>query len=178
MTPRRRAHRRLAAPVAGLACTAAAAVALLAASPSPTTAPAGGLPAVAALMDEVADGLHAATPAARLEPAQQRILTLLDDAIAAAEQQEHGATQRTESPSDTPGQTSGLPTDPADVSAERRGTGTVGPLGTMPGASPADAWGQLPPAERERILQGLRARYPARYGELVEQYYRALAEEQ
>ena len=38
-------------------------------------------------------------------------------------------------------------------------------------------WGQLPPAQRERILDSLRDRFPSRYRQLVEQYYRSLAEE-
>ena len=38
-------------------------------------------------------------------------------------------------------------------------------------------WGKLPDAERDKILQSLRDRFPSRYRELVEQYYRALAED-
>lgn len=40
-----------------------------------------------------------------------------------------------------------------------------------------DKWGELPEREREEALQFLRERFPARYKELIERYYRALAEE-
>ena len=41
----------------------------------------------------------------------------------------------------------------------------------------ADKWGELPAREREEALQFLRERFPARYKELIERYYRALAEQ-
>jgi len=42
---------------------------------------------------------------------------------------------------------------------------------------PGDAWGRMPPKEREAILQSLQQQFPGRYRELLEQYYRQLAEE-
>lgn len=44
-------------------------------------------------------------------------------------------------------------------------------------ARPGQAWGAMKPAERERIIQLLKDRFPDRYRRLVEQYYRELAKE-
>ena len=44
-------------------------------------------------------------------------------------------------------------------------------------ANPGDAWGAMPDAERAEILQVIQDSFPGRYRTLVEQYYRALAEE-
>src|SRR5262249_1432701 len=46
-----------------------------------------------------------------------------------------------------------------------------------PKAEPGEMWGKLPPTEREKILQSLREGFPSRYRQLVEQYYRSLAEQ-
>lgn len=42
-------------------------------------------------------------------------------------------------------------------------------------ARPGDAWGKMPPKERERILQDLQKQFPSRYRDLLEQYYEQLA---
>ncbi len=39
-------------------------------------------------------------------------------------------------------------------------------------------WGDLPPKEREQALQQIGREFPAHYRELVEQYFRELANEQ
>ena len=41
----------------------------------------------------------------------------------------------------------------------------------------SDQWGEVTEREREEALQFLRERFPTRYKELIERYYRALAEE-
>jgi hypothetical protein len=38
-------------------------------------------------------------------------------------------------------------------------------------------WGKMRPEERRRILQSLRKDFPARYRQLVEQYYKQLGKE-
>jgi hypothetical protein len=43
--------------------------------------------------------------------------------------------------------------------------------------TPGEAWGSMPDAEREKILQVLRDSFPGRYRALVEQYYKTLAEQ-
>ena len=44
-------------------------------------------------------------------------------------------------------------------------------------ARPGDAWGRMPPREREQILQALQKQYPSQYRELLEQYYRQLSKD-
>ena len=38
-------------------------------------------------------------------------------------------------------------------------------------------WGNLPPAEREQILQGLRDTYPQEYVEYIEKYFKQLSDQ-
>ncbi|MBL8878745.1 MAG: hypothetical protein JNG88_06450 [Phycisphaerales bacterium] len=70
-----------------------------------------------------------------------------------------------------------LPQSPAEESAAPEGSADVGELHNAPRADPEQSWGNLPPSEREKILQSLRERFPSRYRHLVEQYYRSLAEQ-
>ncbi|MEE8170279.1 MAG: hypothetical protein V3T70_07005 [Phycisphaerae bacterium] len=44
-------------------------------------------------------------------------------------------------------------------------------------ARPGQAWGAMPPREREQILQSLQKQFPSQYRDLVEQYYRQIAKE-
>ena len=50
-----------------------------------------------------------------------------------------------------------------------------GELGERRKANPAEVWGTMPPAQRKRVLQALKDNFPARYRQLVEQYYEELA---
>ncbi len=139
---------------------------------------AGSLEEVADLMAYSAARLDSADVSARLRGRQDDIVTLLDRLIADArtleDLQAAGAgqprsAQRGEDQPRAGAQQSVLPGAEA---------GQIGELHDVPRGTPGEAWGQLPPAERERILQSLRGRYPSRYRQLVEQYYQSLAEEQ
>ncbi len=44
-------------------------------------------------------------------------------------------------------------------------------------AAPGEAWGKMPPREREQILQTLQKQFPSQYRELLEQYYKQLAKD-
>jgi len=131
----------------------------------------GTLDEVATLMTYAADRLKAADTTQRVRDRQERIVALLDELIKQAEQTEQS--QRGVGgglPKSTPGR-------PAQASRAPQGPGRIGDLHEAPAAHPGEAWGRLPPAERERILQSLRERFPSRYRQLVEQYYRSLAEQ-
>jgi tetratricopeptide (TPR) repeat protein len=139
---------------------------------------AGSLEQVADLMAYSAARLDFADLSARLRGRQDDIVTLLDRLIAEARTLEDlqsagsgqpRSTQRGEDQPRAGAQESVLPGTEA---------GQMGELRDVPRGTPGEAWGQLPPAERERILQSLRGRFPSRYRQLVEQYYRSLAEEQ
>jgi hypothetical protein len=136
----------------------------------------GTLGEVATIMDYVADRLQVADNADDVRRRQQQVIALLDRLIEQQQQQEQqcgGGAQR-------PGQSQKPPQraqqDPKQESDAPGGAAQVGDLHAAPRADPGEAWGKLPPAEREKILQSIRERFPSRYRELVEQYYRALAE--
>lgn len=44
-------------------------------------------------------------------------------------------------------------------------------------AEKAAKWGDLPPAERDQILQSLRDVYPQEYVDYIEKYFKQLSEE-
>jgi hypothetical protein len=67
------------------------------------------------------------------------------------------------------------PSKPANASTIRRGTGGVGDL-TDPGQSQKD-WAKLSTRERDRILQSMSEGFPPEYRQVLERYYRRLAEE-
>ena len=109
---------------------------------------------------------------------QQRAVELLEKLIKEAEDSEQqGGGGGGGSRAGRGGPPRGAGGSPADVSALPGGRGTKGPLNQAPTARPGEMWGQTRPEERERILQSLRERFPSRYRQLVEQYYRQLAKE-
>lgn len=137
----------------------------------------GTLGEVATVMDYIADRLEAIDAAGRIRDRQQQVIAMLDRLIAEQEQREQqqggggqGRGKGRQSPSRSPGQARRESDAPG-------GVGRVGDQHAAPPADPGEMWGKLPPAERERILQSIRERFPSRYRQLVEQYYRALAEE-
>jgi|GEM_PF-1916610 len=67
------------------------------------------------------------------------------------------------------------PTRPAMASSVRNGPGGMGDLhgARMQG----DRWGELPPHERDRILQSLTEGFPPHYQAVLEAYYKRLAVE-
>lgn len=69
------------------------------------------------------------------------------------------------------------PSSPANQSKLPGGGSKTGDLRAAT-ARPGEAWGQMPESERDRILQAVKKNFPARYRELVEQYYKQLAREQ
>ncbi|MFQ5461663.1 MAG: tol-pal system YbgF family protein [Phycisphaerae bacterium] len=107
---------------------------------------------------------------------QQSIIALLDRMIEDAENKEKsggggggggGGSGRGQIPSN-PMQESQLPGGSAPGG---------GALGDAPKASPGEAWGAMPAANREAILQALRESFPGRYRQLVEQYFEQLAKQ-
>jgi hypothetical protein len=67
---------------------------------------------------------------------------------------------------------------PARESTLPGGDGRVGPLAEGANGPVSDQWGELPARERDEAIQFLRERFPSRYREIIERYYRALAEEE
>lgn len=106
---------------------------------------------------------------------QKEAIELLDALIEEAEQQEQE------------GQGSGGGGGGGSSGGDQSGGGAK--RSTLPGgqategelrrkrARPGEAWGKMPPKERERILQDLQKQFPSRYRDLLEQYYEQLAKD-
>lgn len=106
---------------------------------------------------------------------QSRIIELLDQMIDEAEQQEQQSSSSSNSGSGGGGQQGQQPSNPMQQSRLPGGPGGEGPLRGDRRANPGEAWGSMPPAQREKILQALKDSFPGRYRRLVEQYYEELA---
>lgn len=111
---------------------------------------------------------------------QEKIVAILDKLIKEAEKKEQqgggggggggGQGQGQGPPSGT-----GNPNAPANQST-LPGGGDAG-LGNLHGldrGSAADQWGSMPDRERQRVLSTLKERFPDRYRDIIEQYYKTL----
>lgn len=138
----------------------------------------GTLGEVADLMGYLSDRFAATDVGERVAARGEQVVSLLDQLISEAEQNESSSSSS--SSGGQGGQQAQRPErgPPRGESTAPEGSGQIGELGAAQPVNPGEMWGKLPPAERERVLQSLRARFPSRYRDLVEQYYRALAEEQ
>jgi hypothetical protein len=116
--------------------------------------------------------LQHADSGSAVQTRQARVIELLDRLIEQAEQSEQASTGGSGS-----GGNSESPKNPMQESQLPGGRPPESPLGPQRRANPGEAWGDMPPAERERILQALRESFPSRYRQLVEQYYEQLARE-
>lgn len=67
------------------------------------------------------------------------------------------------------------PSKPAADSVIKGGPGGIGKLHSA--RDQGDKWGELPPHERDRILQSLTDGFPAHYQNILERYYKRLADE-
>lgn len=97
---------------------------------------------------------------------QQTVKQKLDDLIAELEKECENCRG---------GASGANPTRPLNAAAIVGGPGGIGDL-----RSPRDSnkkWGELPPHERDRILQSMTEGFPASYQRVLERYYRQLAEE-
>jgi hypothetical protein len=97
---------------------------------------------------------------------QEEIVSKLDELIARLEE---------EAQSSRGGRASANPNRPAADSVIKAGPGGMGDLRSA--RRQGREWGQLPPKERERILQSRAEGFPAHYERLLERYYRRVAEE-
>jgi tetratricopeptide (TPR) repeat protein len=110
---------------------------------------------------------------------QQRVLDILDQLIEEAEEEESSSSSSSSSgggggkSGNSPGQNK--PSNPMQDSTLPGGEAGEDSLRASQRVKPGESWGAMAPAERERILQALRDNFPARYRQLVEQYYEQLA---
>lgn len=73
------------------------------------------------------------------------------------------------------GRAGNRPKNPAKDSIIRDGPGGMGDLHAA--RQQGKQWGTLPPKERERIMQSLTDGFPPHYQEILEKYYRRMADE-
>jgi tetratricopeptide (TPR) repeat protein len=106
---------------------------------------------------------------------QQRIIDLLDRLIKDAEEQEKNSCKSSSSGSGSGRSSTRSPANPMQESRLPGGSPRDESLRAGRRANPGEVWGNMPPGERERILQALRESFPSRYRQLVEQYYEELA---
>jgi len=114
---------------------------------------------------------------------QQGVIDALDDAILLALM---SATSSATSPSssgppretsaESPHHEAAAPGDQPDRAARGRSTGTDPEARPRGRGGTGQDWGNLPPRERDEIMQGARDRVLEEYREQIERYYRALAE--
>ena len=64
---------------------------------------------------------------------------------------------------------------PANASIIRKGPGGMGDLHAA--RKDGKDWGELPPHERDRILQSMTEGFPSHYQRILERYYKRLAQE-
>lgn len=103
---------------------------------------------------------------------QQQIVRDLDKLIKDLEEQQKRAQQAAQQA----GAGGAQPSSPAEDSrpGELKGPGEVERKRIVAGGE----WGSLPPAERERLAQGIARDFPGHYRRLVEEYFKALADPQ
>lgn len=129
--------------------------------------------------------LRLGEPGKPVQIRQDRAIEILNKLIEEAEQQEQqqgggggGGGQGSQNQQQGGGGSAGGPAGGAQRSTLPPGQGEPGELHRSPRARPGEQWGNMPPEEREKILQSLRESFPSRYRQLVEQYYKQLAKEQ
>ncbi len=135
---------------------------------------------VADLMSFSHKRLAAADTGEQVQTAQQRVIELLDTLIEETEKQEQqqqsSSDQQQSQPQDNPQQQDQSESAPQDPQSPNGGSMQPGKKAGRR-VNPGDAWGSMPQADRDKVLQVLRDRFPGRYRALVEQYYESLAEQ-
>lgn len=142
----------------------------------------GGLREVSDLMQYSRRRLKLAELDAPTRPRQKRIVEVLDKIIEKAQKQQgQGSGQGQGMAAGTgsgPPQGNAPPSAPATESRLSGGTSSMGERGRTIRGRPGENWGQMPPREREKALSHIKSKFPERYRELVEQYYKSLQEEE
>ena len=126
---------------------------------------------VARLMDRIQIRLGHARAGTRVRKDETDVIKHLDELIDQIEKQ----LQASQSAAQSGGGSSSSPSNPAQDSfrAGPQGDGDVTPRELAAGGD----WGNLPHKERERALQQLSKDFPSHYRDIVERYFRKLAQE-
>ena len=117
-------------------------------------------------MEQVVIDLSGMTTGQPVQDAQKQIVTKLDKLIEELEK---------ESEQMRGGASSANPSRPMADSMIKGGPGGIGDLHAA--RKTGKQWAELPPHERERIVQSMTEGFPAHYQKILERYYKRLAEE-
>lgn len=128
------------------------------------------LPTVVRRMRDVERRLALSQPGEETVERQQKILDVIDELLEELEEQ-----RKQQQAAQAGGAGDSSPNNPAEESrpSELKGPGEVDRKRLVAG----DAWGALPPAERERLTQSITRDFPPHYRGLVEDYFKTLAAE-
>ncbi|MEX2213623.1 MAG: hypothetical protein WD768_05820 [Phycisphaeraceae bacterium] len=114
---------------------------------------------------------------------QKNIIVMLDKLIEEAEQKENGGGgsgsgggQGQGQGSGPGGQRNGVPSSPATQSTAPEGSAEIGALHKVNRGSGADSWGDLKKKEKQDVINAFKAKFPSRYRQAVEEYYKRLQE--
>ena len=116
-------------------------------------------------MSVIADNLDHQQTDQPVQTQEKQVVSQLDQLIAQLNQQCNGS-----------GGSSNNPTKPMADSKITRGPGGSGPMHDPQAGT--KQWGQLPPKEREKILQSQNDGFPPGYESVLSSYYSRLAQEQ
>jgi hypothetical protein len=130
------------------------------------------LPTVARRMKDVQRRLALEEPGKPTQEQQQKILNELDELIKKLEEQRKQQQQMAAASQGGSGADPGRAAEES-MPSELKGEGNVDRKRLVAG----DAWGSLPPAERERLTQAITRDFPPHYRGLIEDYFRTLAAE-
>lgn len=112
------------------------------------------------------------------EPTQDRqreVVVALDRLIELMREKESAG--QCDKPGQKPGKAGRRSSAPAQESTLPQGDGGIGAMAEGSSGPASDSWGDLPDRERDEAVQFLRERFPTSYREIIERYYRAIAEE-
>lgn len=135
----------------------------------------GAIAEVVDLMKFAGRRLSHGDPGETVRTRQIRIIEILDKLIEEAEEEEQSGGGSSSGGGGKGSKGGNSPSSPMQDSMLPGGQGKDGELSDRRKANPAEAWGAMPPAQRQRVLQAIKDHFPSRYRQLVEQYYEELA---
>jgi tetratricopeptide (TPR) repeat protein len=134
-------------------------------------------------MDYCARRLSQEHSAGKTREQQDKIVAMLDNLIEEAEERECGACSGGGGGgSQSQGQSGGGGGNPADGQGEGGQGGNDQTAGDAEKrehrGGPRSAWDQMRQRDRDRVLGAIKGRFPSRYRQLIEEYYRELQEDE
>jgi hypothetical protein len=125
---------------------------------------------IARRMDDIRRRLDLGRAGQKVRTIEDRVVESLDKLIKKLEDQQQKQQQSSSSGSNNI-RSSGPAPDSQIIGGKGRGEVAKRPIGAESG------WGDLPPKEREEVLQQIGREFPSHYRDVIEQYFRRLAAE-